>query len=389
LNTKALHAGYDNQECANIFPPLHAGVAFPLENSEIARQICAGEQPGFTYARTANPTNTVLEKRLAALDGGEACLVTASGLAAIFTAILGLLQEPGDEFITSNRLYGNSQNQFRISLPLMGFKSRWVDKPEKLNSWEALITPKTRFMFVETPSNPDLFVGDVKGLADLAKSKGIALMVDSTLATPAVMRPLEMGADVVIHSTTKNISGHSAALGGAIIGKEDFIEPLRDGHHHYIGATMNAFAAWLTLIGLETLPLRMTQVISSAQQIAEFLENHPKVERVNYPGLKSHPQHSIAIEQMGSGGAALLSFVVSGGMQGAWGVIDNLAIPCHATHLGGNQSIVVHPATTTHGSLTPEQRASSAVPDGLIRYSVGLESPKDLIADLDQALDQI
>ena len=386
FETKALHAGYDYLEGGNIFPPIHMGVAFPFENSETGRQVCAGEIPGMAYARTANPTNAILEKRLAALEGGEACLATSSGLAAIFTAAIGLLTQPGDEFITSSRLYGNSQNQFRTSLAMMGFEARWVAEPDKNSAWSAQITPRTRFLFVESPSNPDLFVADIAGLIKLSKEKGIPLIVDSTLATPVFLRPLEMGADVCVHSTTKYMTGHSAALGGAIIGREDFIEPLRAGHHHYIGATMSAFTAWLTLVGLESLSLRMPRMVENAQCVAEFLADHPVVESVNYPGLSTHPQHHLAVEQMNGGGTSLISFIVPGGMQGAFSVIDRLQIPCHTTHLGGNQSIVVHPATTTHAALTPEQRIASDVPDGLIRFSVGLESPDDLIEDLKQAL---
>ncbi len=200
------------------------------------------------------------------------------------------------------------------------------------------------------------------------------------------MKPLELGADVVVHSTTKYLSGHSAALGGAIVGREDFIEPLRAGHHHYIGATMSAFNAWLTLIGIETLGVRMPRMVHSAQKIAEYLEAHPRVQQVNYPGLPSHPQHLVSKEQMGGGGTSLISFVVDGGMSGGWSVLDKMNVACHATHLGGNQTIAVHPATTTHGSLSPELRQAAGIPDGLIRYSVGLEDPGDLIADLEQAL---
>jgi len=328
----------------------------------------------------------VLERRLAALEGGEACLTTASGLSAIFLAVLGLLGEPGGEFVTSNRLYGNTQNQFRVSFPLMGISARWVETPERLEAWGAQITRNTRFLYVETPSNPDVWVADLVGLIRLAKAHDLPIVVDSTLATPAILRPLELGADVVVHSTTKYLAGHSAALGGAVIGRRDFIEPLRMGHNRYLGPAMSPFNAWLTLIGVETLGVRMPRLVSSAQRVAEFLASHPKVESVNYPGLPGHPQHRLAMEQLGGGGTSLLAFVVRGGMEGAWRVIDRLKIPVHATHLGANQSVVVHPATTTHGKLTPEQRAASGVPDGLVRYSVGLEHPDDLIGDLDQAL---
>jgi O-acetylhomoserine/O-acetylserine sulfhydrylase-like pyridoxal-dependent enzyme len=386
FGTLALHAGYEYDADGGLFPPIHMGVAYPFESGAMAREICAGERPGYTYARTINPTNAVLERRLAVLEGGEACLASSSGLAAIFMAVLGLCQEPGDEFVSSNRLYGNTRNQFEISLRLMGFQPRYVERPEDLAAWEGAVTPRTRFMFVETPSNPDLFVADVAGLARLARERGLSLVVDSTLASPAVLRPLAMGADVVVHSTTKYLTGHSAALGGALIGREGFIEPLRAGHHHYLGPTMSAFNAWLTLLGIETLAVRLPRMLASAQRVAEFLAGHPGVVAVNYPGLPTHPQHAIAREQMGGGGTSLLSFEVHGGMEAAWRVLDRLQVAVQATQLGSNQTVAVHPATTTHGSLAPEVRLAAGIPDGLIRYSVGLEDPDDLIADLEQAL---
>jgi O-succinylhomoserine sulfhydrylase len=210
--------------------------------------------------------------------------------------------------------------------------------------------------------------------------------VDSTLASPALLRPISLGADVVVHSTTKYLAGHSAALGGAVVGSEGFIEPLRAGHHHYIGPSMSAFNAWLTLLGVETLAVRMQRAVASAQRVAEFLANHPKVLSVTYPGLPSHRQYAVAREQMGGGGTSLLSFEVRGGRAGAWNVLDRLEVAVQATHLGGNQTIAVHPATTTHGSLAPEVREAAGIPDGLIRYSVGLEDCDDLIADLEQGL---
>ncbi len=388
--TKALHTGYSPLEGGNIFPPIDMGVAFPFPSGETASRICAGEEPGYTYARTANRTNTILEQRLAALEGGEACLVTSSGLGAIFDMVAQSMGgEAGGEIVAANRMYGNTQNLFRVTFSPFGLTTKWVENPEDLEAWEALITPQTKLLVVETPSNPDVFVADVEILAKLAKAYNVPLAVDSTLASPALFRPLEWGADLVVHSTTKYLAGHSAALGGAVIGKSDFIEPLRAGHHHYVGPTMNAFTAWLTLIGIETLYVRMPRVVSTAQRVAEFLNEHPKVESVNYPGLPTHPQYDVAMRHFADGVTSLMAFEVIGGLDGAWRLIENLRVPVHATHLGGNQTIVVHPATTTHGSLTREQRLASGVTDGLIRFSVGLEDAGDLIADLDQALARV
>jgi O-acetylhomoserine/O-acetylserine sulfhydrylase-like pyridoxal-dependent enzyme len=324
------------------------------------------------------------------LEGGEACLATSSGLAAVFEAILELMgMEPGGEFVTSAHMYGNAQRLVRFTLPVMGMSASFVEPAEDVEAWEAAIGPNTRFLFVESPSNPDVFVADVPRLAKLASAHDLPLLVDSTLSSPAVFRPLEHGASVVVHSTTKYISGHSAALGGAIIGDKTFIDSLRSGHHHYIGPTMSPMTAFLSILGLETLFIRMPRCVESAQRVAEFLSEHPKVAAVNFPGLDSHPQHGLAQELFGSAGTSLMAFEIKGSQADAFRVINSLQVPCHATHLGGNQTVVVNPATTTHGSLTPEERAKSNVPDGLIRYSVGLENPADLIADLDRALSRL
>jgi O-acetylhomoserine/O-acetylserine sulfhydrylase-like pyridoxal-dependent enzyme len=374
----------------SIFPPINVAVAFPFADCDTARRMACGELAGYAYTRVQNPTNNILEERLAALEGGEACLVTSSGLASLFLGVLGLVsEESGCNFVSSKRLYGGSYCQFRDIFPLLNIEVRWVERPEKQESWEALIDEKTKLLYFETPSNPDLFITDIEGLVSLAKKRNLKTMIDATLATPAILRPLEMGVDVVTHSTTKYLSGHSAALGGALIGQQDFIDTLRKGPFRLIGTTMNAFSAWLTLIGIETLHVRMPRMIDSAQQIAEYLDSHPKVEKVNFPGLKSHPQYSLAMEQMGSAGTSLLSFSVKGGMESAWRVIENVKIPCRAGHLGGNQSIIVHPATTTHGKVDPEVRLESGIFDNLIRYSVGLEDAGDLISDLEQALEKI
>ncbi len=390
FTTLALHAGYDPTAGGGIFPPLHMAVAYPYDSAERGRLMCLGEDPGFTYSRVANPTNDILEKRLAAMEGGEAGLATSSGLAAVFMAVLEFVQhKPNAEVVCSSRVYGNTKNQLRLTWTRLGVTPRFVDLPDDLAAWEAAITEKTAVVYVESPSNPDVFVADVKGLADLAHRHNLPLMIDSTLATPAILRPLALGADVVVHSTTKYLSGHSAALGGAIIGKRDYVESIRNGHYHFTGPTMSAFNAWLTLLGVETLGLRMARAVSSAQKVAEHLAQHPKVKSVNYPGLPSHPQHKLAMEQMGSGGTSLMSFVLDGGTPEAWRVLEALKVILQATHLGSNQSVAVHPATTTHVRQPAEMRVAAGVVDGMIRLSVGLEEPDDLIGDLDQALKNV
>ena len=385
-STLALHAGYDPTTGGGLFPPLHMAVAYPYETGEQGRQLCLGEDPGFSYSRVGNPTNDILEKRIAAMEGGEAGLALASGLAAVFMAVLQFVKKPGGEIVASARTYGNTRNQFRLTWPNLGLTARFVETPEDLSAWEAAITEATIALYVESPTNPDLFVADVKGLADLAHKHNLPLLIDSTLATPAILRPIELGADVVIHSTTKYLSGHSAALGGMLVGKRELIDSIRNGHYHFTGPTMSAFNAWLTLFGVETLGLRMMRAVGNAQRAAEYLFRHPKIKSVNYPGLPSHPQHKLAIEQMGCGGTSLLSFAVDGGIPEAWRVLEAFKVIIQATHLGSNQSVAVHPATTTHVRQPAEIRLAAGVPDGLIRLSVGLEEADDLIADLDQAL---
>jgi O-acetylhomoserine/O-acetylserine sulfhydrylase-like pyridoxal-dependent enzyme len=384
-STLALHAGYDPTS-GGLFPPLHMAVAYPYETGEQGRRLCLGEDPGFSYSRVGNPTNDILEKRIAAMEGGEAGLALASGLAAVFMAVLQFVKKPGSEIVASSRTYGNTRNQFRLTWPALGVTARFIETPEDLSAWEAAIGEKTIALYVESPTNPDLFVADVKGLADLAHRHHLPLLIDSTLATPAILRPIELGAEVVIHSTTKYLSGHSAALGGLLVGKRELIDSIRNGHYHFTGPTMSAFNAWLTLFGVETLGLRMTRAVGNAQRVADYLAQHPKVKSVNYPGLPTHPQHKLAMAQMGSGGTSLLSFAIDGGAPEAWRVLEAFNVIIQATHLGSNQSVAVHPATTTHVRQPPEMRLAAGVPDGLIRLSVGLEEAEDLIADLDQAL---
>ncbi len=390
LNTLALHAGYDPTTGGGIFPPLHMAVAYPYDSAERGLAMCLGEDPGYTYSRVANPTNDILEKRIAAMEGGEAGLTTASGLAAVFMATLEYIQhKPGAEVVCSGRVYGNTKNQLRLTWTKLGVTPRFVDNPNDLSEWEAAINDHSAVVYVESPSNPDVFVADVKALADLAHKHNLPLLIDSTLATPVYLRPLSLGADVVIHSTTKYLSGHSAALGGLIVGKRDYVESIRNGHYHFMGPTLSAFNAWLTLFGVETVGLRMARAVSNAQQVAEFLASHNKIASVNYPGLLTHPQHALAMSQMGCGGTSLLSFVIDGGQKEAWTVLEAFKVVLQATHLGSNQSVAVHPATTTHVRQPAEMRLAAGVVDGMVRLSVGLEDPADLLSDLEQALKRL
>jgi O-acetylhomoserine/O-acetylserine sulfhydrylase-like pyridoxal-dependent enzyme len=264
-------------------------------------------------------------------------------------------------------------------------KTNWVAEPEKIESWKQAITPKTKLMHVESPSNPNLFVADIPAIAKLARSRGIPLMVDNTICTPALQRPIEMGADIVVHSATKFISGNATSLSGILVGKKEFVNHVRHVGFRNIGPTISPFNAWLCLLGLESLSLRMKKHSDNAMAIARFLEKHSKIESVSYPGLPSHPQHEVAKGQM-SAFSSMLSFNVKGGLDAARRVINNLKLAVHTTHLGSSQTVAIQPAATTHWQLGPEARAAAGVPDNMIRYSAGLEDAQDLIDDLDNAL---
>jgi O-acetylhomoserine/O-acetylserine sulfhydrylase-like pyridoxal-dependent enzyme len=388
FDTKAIHEGYENFRPASMAVPLYQSVAYPFEDAREAAAISAGEKPGYTYGRWDNPTVEVFEKRMAALEGAEAAIAAASGMSAIFMLTHHLVQA-GEEVVSSNRVYGGTFGLFDVGLKRMGAKVNWVTQPESLEAWAAAITPRTKFVFVETPSNPALYIGDVRKLADLAHGHKIPLVVDNTICTPALQRPIEMGADIVVHSTTKYICGNASALGGIIIGSKDLIENgIRKGPIRYLGPAMSPFHAWLNLLGLEHLSLRMERHCRNATALARFLADHPQVESVNYPGLPSNPYHHLVAPQM-KGCSSLMSFVLRGTYDDAVKVIDSLELWVHATHLGTCKTIVTHPASTTHAAMGPEELRKAGIPPSLIRVSVGIEDEADIIADIQQALAKI
>jgi len=387
FDTIAVKGGYtreDQLKYHTMAPPLIQSAVFPYESAQWAADLYSYKIEGFAYGRINNPTNDILEKRMAMLEGAEAGLATSSGMAATFMAAHHLV-EAGDEIVCPNRVYGGTYELFHTSMPRMGVKTNWVADPHKIENWGRAITPKTKLIHVESPSNPNLFVADIPAIARLARSKGIPLMVDNTICTPALMRPIELGADIVIHSATKYISGNGTSLSGILVGKKEFVDHVRHVGFRNMGPTISPFNAWLCLLGLESLSLRMKKHSDNAMEIAKFLEKHPKVESVSYPGLPSHPQHEVAKRQM-SAYSSMLSFNVKGGIEAARRVIDHLAIAVHTTHLGSSQTVAIQPAATTHWQLGPEARAAAGVPDNLIRYSAGIEDAQDLIEDLDNAL---
>jgi methionine-gamma-lyase len=381
FDTRALHSGFhplkDVGRFRSFVPPLVQSMTYPYERFDTF--------PDYIYGRSKTPTVSVLEERLAALEGGEGAVSASSGSQALFSLVFTLAR-PGDNVVTSLNIFGEGYKQAAAIFPeRCGVDFRFIDDPADPDSWDGQIDGKTKLVWVETPSNPTLFVTDIRAVADMAHAKGVPLMVDNTTATAALQQPMALGADIVLLSITKFLCGNASVLGGAVVGPEALVEDVRWNTAEFVGAVMQPFEAWLTLQFLETLSLRMDRHSANAQQVAEHLDDHPNVVHVNYPGLPDHPQHDLARAQMtGSGG--LLSFVVLGGMPGAAVVMDHLKLVVHAVTFGTSRTICMHPPTITHEHMTPEERAAAGIDDGLIRLSVGLENPEDIIADLDQAL---
>lgn len=296
--------------------------------------------------------------------------------------------EKGDSFVSASKIYGGSNKLFTETLPKMGFDPKFASNSENLENWIELIGSKTKFLYVETPSNPNLFVANIPALAKLAHEHDLPLIVDNTVASPALQQPIKLGADIVVHSATKYLSGNSSCISGVIAGSADYIDDMRMKDFRNIGPSISPFNSWLLLLGMETLHLRMKKHSENAQVLAEFLEDHSKVESVHYPGLKSHPQHELAKKQL-SGYSALLSFVTKGKLEDAKNVIDAFDLVIHTGHLGTTKTLATHPAFTTHQQLTQEERISLGIPDTMIRMSIGLENVNDLIEDMDQALSKV
>jgi len=386
FETKAIHAGNEDYQPGSMIIPLYQSVAYPYADAMEAAEIFKGTKTGYTYGRWDNPTVANFEKRMAALENTESAIATASGMSAIMLLCHTLLS-PGDEIVSSNRVYGGTFSLFDIGIAKSANKVNWVTNPSSIEAWEKAITPKTKFLFVETPSNPALFVADIEAISKLAKSKNLPLVVDNTITTPALQLPTAFGADIIIHSTTKYICGNGSSLGGIICGNNTLIEgKIRQATIRYMGPAMAPFNAWLNLLGLESLALRMVKHSSNAVAVATFLEKHPMVESVNYPGIKNNPYFDLAKKYM-KGCSSLLSFVLKGDYETATTFIDSLEIFTHATHLGTCRSIVTHPASTTHVAMGPEEMKKAGISPAMIRFSVGIEDENDLIADLETAFD--
>jgi cystathionine beta-lyase/cystathionine gamma-synthase len=392
-STTALHAGYspvpmDMTRFRSFVPPVIQSAVFPLSDVDHYTRIVNGEEPGFDYGRNSNPTVDVLHQRLAALEGGEYALATPSGVHACFV-VLQHLTQAGDDILTSHRIFGEAYGMFYKMAPeKMGITTHLVEDPGDLNEWNDKITPKTRFLWAETPSNPTYFVMDIAGLAEVAHAHNIPLVVDNTLATPCLQQPLALGADIVVHSLTKFMGGQGAIVGGSIVTKKELIEDMISTIAR-VGSIMSPMDAWLVLMSLETLPLRMARHCSNAETLVKYLAQHPKVKGINYPSAQQFPQRELARRQMPDGYGGLLSFEVVGGRKGAVDMMNSFELIPIIPSFGTSRTIATHCATHTHSNMTPEEREAVGIYDGLIRLSVGLEDPEDLITDLDQAFDKL
>lgn len=385
FDTLAIRAGQRRTAEGEHSEPIFPTSSYVFGSAAEAAARFSGAQPGNIYSRFTNPTVRTFEQRLAALEGGESCVATASGMAAILATCLALLKQ-GDHLLSSRAIFGTTTVLFSTYLARCGIETSYVPLAD-LDAWAAAIRPNTRMLFLETPSNPLTELGDIRALADLAHARGCLLVVDNCFCTPALQRPLELGADVVIHSATKYLDGQGRCVGGAVIGDKERVGKDVYGFLRTCGPTMSPFNAWVFLKGLETLSLRMRAHSASALALATWLESHPQVARVYYPGLPSHPQHALAAAQQRDFGG-LLSFEARGGQPAAWRVIDATRLLSITANLGDVKSTVTHPATTTHGRLSPEQREAAGIGDGLIRVAVGLEDVADIRADLARGLDR-
>ena len=386
LSTLGVRAGTARSDFNEHSEALFLTSSFVFENAAAAAAGfgAPGAGEGYVYSRYTNPTVTMLQDRIAALEGGEACIATASGMSAILATAMVLLKA-GDHVVCSNAVFGATVQLFATLLPRFGITTDFVS-PSRISEWQAAIRPTTKMLFLETPSNPLGEVSDIAAIAAIAKKAGAALVVDNVFCTPVLQRPLELGADLVVHSATKHLDGQGRVLGGAIVGRQGPVLDALQGFLRTAGPTLSPFNAWVILKGLETLEIRMLAQSQRALELAQWLEKHPQVSRVFYTGLESHPQHALARKQQRAGGA-VVSFDVKGGKDAAWKVIDSTRLISITGNLGDVRTTITHPATTTHGRLKPEARAAAGITDGLIRVAVGLEAVEDLRADLSRGLD--
>ena len=386
--TQAIHAGEDSLACQNeksgmpLLPPIYQNSTFRFTSAEECADAFANEENGYVYTRWGNPTQQILEQKLAVLEGGEAALATASGMGAVSTALLTALPD-GGHVVAMETLYSATHHLLNKDLTRLGIETTFVDATD-VNAIERALRPDTKVIYLESPTNPLLKLVDLGACAEIAQAHGALTMIDNTFATPCGQQPITLGIDVVLHSMTKYLSGNGAVIAGAIVGKKQFVEQAKTGALRNFGAVISPFNAWLTLHGIATLPLRWARHCENALRIAEFLETHPAVAWARYPGLRSHPQHELAKRQM-DGFGGMITLELKGGRSAGEQLVNQLQVCSLAVSLGDVRTLICHPASTTHALVPAEIRRQTGVTDGLVRISAGLEDAEDIIADLGQA----
>jgi methionine-gamma-lyase len=386
FSTKLIHAG-DFEDCfGSAVTPIYQTSTFAFKNAEEGAKRFKGEDDGFIYTRLGNPTIKALEDKLAALENGFGGVALASGMAAVSTVYAAILSQ-GDHMISTHAVYGPSRLLMEKYFRNFGIESTYMDTSNPLDVKKA-IRPNTKLIYLETPANPTMELSDITAISKIAHEYGILVCVDNTFSSPYLQKPLDLGADIVLHSLTKFINGHADIVGGALIAKEEAIFTKLQAAMRYFGGNMDPHQAYMVIRGVKTLAIRVQRSTENAKLVAKFLESHPKIKWVNYPGLKSHPQHELAAKQMKDFGA-MLCFELNGGFEAGKKLMDSVHLALLAVSLGGVESLIQHPASMTHAGVPEEDRIKAGITSGLVRYSVGIEDVEDIIADLDQALSKI
>jgi len=385
-DTQLVHAGSLRSQFGEVSEAVFLNSGFCYESAEVAESRFNGAAPGFVYSRYRNPNLAMLEDRLTMLEGAEACISTGSGMAAVHASLMCFLK-PGDHVVANRVLFGSCHYIITQLLPRFGITYELVDGRDNA-AWEKALGKETTAVFIESPANPNLELVDITTVCALAKKAGARIVIDNVFAGPLSQRPLQMGADVVVYSTTKYFDGQGRTLGGAILGSKSYIEDILMPYFRHTGPALSPFNAWVILKGLETLALRTERHVANAQKVAEFLDTHPKVAKIAYPGLKSFPQHALATSQMKHFGA-IIAFEVKGDKKAAFKFMNALKLVLISNNLGDAKSLITHPASTTHSNLTTDERATVGITDGLMRLSIGIEGVEDQLSDVAQALDAI